>query len=128
MDHVLKNLANQLILAIQTLEKKESDTSAQEKEKSLNTICSVLELKIDLNKKVIDGIFFATLNIYLSQTSPESQKISILKTLIKLFENYSQKEYFLSRSTENSNLVALLIKLTIQNITVFFKASTFSLR
>lgn len=118
MNQFLQTLASELITSIRCLEVDKSKTTAQEREKALQNILKVFEMKIDLNKKIIDGIFFSTINLLADKSLLESEKILILKVILKLFETFSTKPYFLDKSSENNNLIAFLVKLNLPNINV----------
>jgi len=118
MDKFLQQLASELIFSIKYLEKGKQNSSTQEREKALQCILKVTEMKMDLNKKIIEGIFFSVLNLLTDQPIIESELLLLVKVLNALFDKYSPKPYFLEKNPDNNNLMALLIKLSLPNLSV----------
>lgn len=123
MNKVLQTLANDLIASLRYLEKGKASTVTQEREKSLQSILKIFEMKMELNKKIVDGIFFACLNLFAEKELIESELKLLLQVQLKLFETYSGKDYFLEKANENNNLIAFLVKLTLPHINVRIKIS-----
>jgi len=118
MNNFLQNLASDLIQAVKYLEKEKKDTTTQEREKALQTIFKVLDMKMDLNQKIFNGIFYSTLNLYAEKSIVESELILLLNVLLKLFENYTGKPYFLNKNEESNNLISFLVKLSLRYLNV----------
>jgi len=121
MDRFLQTLAGELIQAVKYLEKQKSETTTQEREKALQTIVKVFDLKMDLNQKICEGIFYSTLNLFAESHIVESELLLLLKVFLKLFENYFDKPYFLKRNEETYKLISFLIKLSLKylNVSIF---------
>lgn len=114
----MQSLAGGLITSLKYLEKGVKDTTSVEREKSINHILKVMDLKMDLSQKIINGIFFSCLNLLSEKEVHESEILAMLKMFTSLFENYSAKSYFITQEGENLKLHLFLTKLVIDKMKV----------
>jgi hypothetical protein len=124
MDNLMQNLANSLVSSLKYLDLGARQTQAKEREKSLQNIIKVLEMKMELSNKILHGMFFSALGYLTDKGIHESEVILLLRLFELLFQNYSSKSYFIPQSQENIKYFGLLTKGIVEKLQVIASLST----
>jgi hypothetical protein len=123
----MQSLAAGLISSLKYLDQGPGQTQPKEREKSLQNIIKVLELKMELSNKILQGMFFSGLTYLTEKGIHESEVILLLKLFELMFENYSKKPYFIPQIPDNIKFFALLAKCLVEKLSVraiFFHLSS----
>lgn len=118
MDNLMQTLASNLISSLKYLDLGAGQTQPKEREKSLQNIIKVMELKMELSQKILQGLFFSGLSYLSDKAIHETEAILLLRLFELIFENYSAKQYFIPQSQENIKYFALLVKSIVERLQV----------
>ena len=112
-------MGQDLIWAMKILEKKREISIQKEREKSLEIIMKILEIKVQLTSKIIESLFLCLTNHLTSPNLLEIENLLLLKVLLKLLENWMDKLEFINDKEPCMTYLSLLINYLLVNFKVF---------
>lgn len=118
MQNPLQSVAKDLVLSLKILENEPEKLPSLEREKYITNINRVFEMRLPLNEKLNEGIYWVIINCFTITKLEENEKLKLLELLKNLLSTLPLENSFIVKKKEQHKFTMLLISKLLEHFKV----------